>query len=349
MPVVGVDYPGTLATMRSWFPTDGDCLDYLDWLRWPEGFTCPHCADVTSWTMRGGVRRCGGCRRRVSVTSATIFDRTRIPLTAWFEAAWWMTVDKQGISAAALQRMLDLGSYQTAWMMLHRFRVAMGTTGVAKLSGTVEVDEVFLGGVKHGTGPGRGAAGKAILAVAVEVPAQKGFGRARIKVVPDAKGPTLGAFLDAVVEADSMVLTDAFSAYPAATQGRFRHKPLNVSGSGLYAHELLPAVHRVAALLKRWMLGTHQGSVAGEHVQAYCDEFVFRFNRRHSRQRGMLFYRLLQASVAAPVTTYSSLIANHTPKAVHPAGRTGPKKLPGSLAPSPVGRPWRASGIAKVV
>ena len=340
MPTAGVHYPATLAQMRAWFPSDEKCLDYLDWLRWTDGFTCPHCGDVCAWEMRGRVLRCGGCRRRVSRTVGTIFQDTRIPLTAWFEAAWWMTVDKQGISASALQRMLDLGSYQTAWTMLHRYRVAMGTTGTAQLTGTVEVDESFLGG--HREGPrGRGALGKVMVGIAVELLDPKGFGRARIKVLPNAKAPALERFLLDCVEPDSLIVTDGLSSYPRATGELYRHKGFPVSGSGFHAHELLPAVHRVASLLKRWLLGTHQGSITPGHVQAYLDEFVFRFNRRHAAERGLLFYQLLQASVGAPPTTYRSLVVDSKPKKVSPTGRTGPKTLPGTLTRPPEDRPWR--------
>ena len=341
MPVSGEHYPGTLADMRAWFPDDSACLDYLDWLRWPDGFCCPHCSDAVVWQMGNTRLRCGGCRSWVSRTAGTIFQDTRVPLTSWFEAAWLMTVDKQGISAASLQRLLSLGSYQTAWAMLHRYRVAMGTTGTDLLTGTVEVDESFLGGTKAGP-PGRGALGKVQVAIAVELLDPKGYGRCRIQVIPNAQKPALRSFLTAHVEPDSLIVSDGLSSYPGATEGLFRHKAFPVKGSGFQAHELLPAVHRVASLLKRWLLGTHQGSIKPAHVQSYLNEFTFRFNRRHSRQRGMLFYRLLQASVGAPPTTYRSLVVNSRPKQKNkPQGLAGPRNRPGTLALPTVDRPWR--------
>ncbi len=150
MPRTGLHYPGSYGELRSWFPDDAACLDYLDWLRWPDGFVCPHCAGAGGWKMAGALWRCYGCRRRVSGTARTVFQDTRTPLTVWLAAAWSLTTQKNGISALGLQRVLGLGSYQTAWAMLHRFRTAMVRPGRELLSGDVEVDETFFGGVKPG-------------------------------------------------------------------------------------------------------------------------------------------------------------------------------------------------------
>ena len=144
--------------------------------------------------MSGGMRRCAGCRRRVSRTAGTIFQDTRTPLTVWFAAAWYLTSQKNGISALGLKRVLGLGSYQTAWAMLHRFRTAMVRPGRDRLTGEVEVDETFLGGAKPGK-RGRGAEGKAAVAIAIEHRSPKGYGRVRIAVIPNAQAPTLRAFL----------------------------------------------------------------------------------------------------------------------------------------------------------
>lgn len=193
-PVVGCDYPGSLPQLRRWFTSDEDCADYLDWLRWPEGFCCPWCAGVGDWSTSPGLYRCSDCGRRTSVTAGTIFHGTRTPLTVWFEAAWLMMTSKQGMSAQGLSRVAGLGSYQTAWTMLHKFRTVMGTDGCRLLSGGVEVDEMFIGGVRRGVG-GRGAAGKILVAGAIEHGPGTGFGRARLQVIPDASAASLGAFL----------------------------------------------------------------------------------------------------------------------------------------------------------
>lgn len=243
-----------------------------------------------------------------------------------------------GVSATQLRREMELGSVQTAWAMLHRYRTVMVRPGRDRLRGDVEVDESFLGGPEPGV-PGRGALGKVLFAAAVEVNEGR-IGRARLGVIPDASTVSLAAFLDANVEPGSRVITDGWSAYPGATRDRYPHQGTSVAASGLHAHEVLPAVHLVFSLVKRWVMGTMQGSVSPEHVQAYFDEWVFRFNRRNSRSRGLLFHTLLGQAVDGQPVTYRSL---------RKAGRTRPAPPParGARQPPPsldVGRPelpWR--------
>ena len=283
-----------------------------------------------------------GCRKRVSRTAGTIFQDTRTPLTVWFAVAWYMSADPGGVSALTIQKLLGLGSYQTAWTMLHRFRTAMVRPGRDRLTGRVEVDETFIGGEHPGV-RGRGALGKTLVAVAVELHEPRGFGRARMSIIDDASSPALRTFLTATVEPGSTVVTDGLASYPAACRDLFAHEPHPVSGSGRHANELLPAVHRVASLAKRWMLGTHQGRVDAAHLQSYLEEFCFRFNRRHARARGLLFYRLLEYAADAPPLTYRQLVANPLPKAITPPGVHGPRSTPGSLDQPAQDRPWRAT------
>jgi len=291
---------------------------------------------------RAGVARCGGCKKRVSRTAGTVFQDTRTPLTVWFAAAWYMTADPGGVSALTMQRLLDLGSYQTAWTMLHRFRTAMVRPQRELLSGRVEVDETFFGGERAGV-RGRGALGKTLVVIAVELHEPRGYGRARMSIISNAEAESLREFLVTTVEPGSTVVTDGWASYPAACRGSFDHEPHPVAGSGHQAHELLPAVHRVASLCKRWLLGTHQGGVGAEHLQSYLDEFCFRFNRRHSKARGLLFYRLMQYAASASPLTYQQLVADPRPKLIKPTGLKGPRSRPGSLAQPPQGRPWRAA------
>ena len=250
--------------------------------------------------------------------------------------------DPGGVAALTLQKLLGLGSYQTAWAMLHRYRTAMVLPGRDVLHGRVEVDETFLGGERPGK-RGRGAAGKTLVVIAVELLQPKGYGRVRMQVIPDAKTPTLRHFLVNNIEPGSTVVSDGLSSYPGACEDWFTHEPYPVAGSGHHAHELLPAVHRVAALTKRWLLGTHQGSVTPDHVQAYLDEFCFRFNRRHSRARGLLFFRLMQAAAGAQPVTYRALVANPREKKIKPKGVTGPRNKPATLAQTPLDHPWRTA------
>lgn len=333
-------YPGNYAAMRAWFPDDAACRDYLDWLKWPTGFSCPSCGTTSSWELGRGERRCTGCRRKISRTAGTVFQDTRTPLTVWFAAAWQLTTQKNGISALGLKRVLGLGSYQTAWAMLHRYRSAMIRPERERLIGDIEVDESSFGGAKPGK-RGRGAAGKILVAIAVEHLSPKGFGRTRMQIITDTTSNTLREFLLENVEPGGVVISDGLGSYPGACGEDYSHKPFNVRASGLPSHVPLPGVHRVASLAKRWLLGTHQGAVEGDHLQAYLNEFCFRFNRRHSRARGMLFYRLMQLAVGAPPLTYQDLVVNPRPKRCRPTAPTGPRPQPSSLALPPADRPWR--------
>lgn len=337
----GRDYPRNYAELRAWFPDDEACLDYLDWLRWPDGFACPRCGVPGRWRLGDGRYWCEGCRRRVSVTAGTVFHRTRTPLTVWFAVAWQMTCAKNGVSAKTLQRLLGFGSYQTVWAMLHRFRTAMVRPGRDRLSGVVEVDETYIGGVKPGK-RGRGAAGKVLVAVAVELHEPKGFGRCRLRVIPDASAASLGSFLGDAIEPGSTVITNAWKPYPSALASGYLHRAVNVAASGTKANVVLPGVHRVASLVKRWLLGTHQGAVEADHLQGYLDEYAFRFNRRQAEFRGLLFRRLLEQAVVVGPVTYRSLVAHPAAKRNKPLPPGGhPARAP-SLAPGAATlRPWR--------
>ena len=195
MPVAGRDYPGSYPELLSWFPDEFACLDYLEWLRWPDGVRCPRCAGREGWRLGGGRWECAVCGHQASVTAGTIFHRTRTPLQLWFAAAWQMTSQKHGVSALGVQRALGLGSYQTAWAMLHRYRVAMVRPRRERLAGHVEVDEGYVGGVET-SAQGRKTETKAIVAIAVEIRHPKGFGRIRLKHVPDVTADSLVPFID---------------------------------------------------------------------------------------------------------------------------------------------------------
>lgn len=228
--VAGEDYPGSYAELRAWFDEDWKCLDYLDWLRWPQGFVCPRCAHIGGWRGSDGRWRCAGCDRRVSATAGTIFDNTRTPLTIWFSVAWQMVSSKIGVSAIHVQREMGLGSYQTAWAMVHRYRSVMVRPGRDRLTGDVVVDESYLGGPQSGVAS-RGALGKVLIAGAVQRGPKRGFGCARLGVIPDAGAASLRAFLAANVEPGARVITDGWTSYPAATRELYEHQATTVSAS----------------------------------------------------------------------------------------------------------------------
>jgi transposase-like protein len=287
------DYPRTLAEFERRFATEAACRAYLAQLRWPEGVICPRCQGRTGWTATRARWVCAACGYQASVLAGTIFQDTHSPLALWFRAIWWVTSQKTGASALGLQRVLGLGSYETAWTWLHKLRRAMVRPGRDRLAGRVEVDETYLGGARPGK-RGRGAAGKALIVVAAQEAGQ-GIGRIRMRRVPDASGARLQPFILEAIARGSVVHTDGWEGYTGLDRNGYVHE-VTVRKAG--ATELLPRVHRVVALLKRWLLGTHQGAVSHAHLDYYLDEFTFRFNRRTSRSRGKLFYRLVQQAAA---------------------------------------------------
>jgi len=292
------DYPATLLEFEQRFATEQACRDYLAQLRWPDGFRCPGCESPHAWLNTRGLWECAQCHRQTSVTSGTIFQDTRLPMRLWFRAMWYLTNQKYGANALGLQRVLGLGSYHTAWTWLHKLRCAMVRPQRDRLHGLVEVDETYIGGEESGK-RGRGAAGKTLVFVAAEDPG-RAIGRIRLLKIPNASGDSLRTALQATVEPASTIRTDGWAGYQGLASVGYGHTVVRPSAE--VGENLLPLVNRVVSLLKRWLLGTYQGAVADSHLNYYLDEFTFRFNRRTSRSRGKLFYRLVQQAVSiAPV------------------------------------------------
>lgn len=312
-PEADKDYPRNWNEFLDWFGTEEACLSYLQHLRWSTGFICPSCGAVGEPYRSSRLRlMCRSCAHQSTVTAGTIFDKTRTPLRVWLAAAWYLTNQKQGVSALGLQRVLGLGSYQTAWTMLHRLRRAMVRPDRERLKGEVEVDETYLAiGDRDApiSAAGRKSrTSKVLVVIAVEMLQPKGFGRIRLSRIDNDSEACVVPFVQASVEPGATVRTDGSGAYLALSKLGFEHQRTIMLGSKVAAHVSMPGVHRVASLVKRWILGTHHGSVQPEHLDAYLDEFVFRFNRRSSSSRGMLFYRLLQQAVATGPVTYEAVI-----------------------------------------
>jgi transposase-like protein len=287
------EYPQTVVEFRERFSTEEACRDYVVALRWPDGFVCPQCEQRKAWEMGRGLYWCQNCGYQASVTAGTLFNDTHKPLRLWFEAIWYITNQKSGVSALGLQRVLGLGSYHTAWNWLHKLRRAMVRPGRDRLSGVIEVDEIFIGGERHGK-RGRGAAGKALVVIAVQE-SERSLGRIRMQRVTDASGESLEPAVWQMAEPGSVVRTDGWRGYNGLTELGYKHAVVRKNPD--LGENLLPLVNRVASLLKRWLLGTHQGAVQHSHLEYYLDEFTFRFNRRTSKSRGLLFYRLISQAI----------------------------------------------------
>ncbi len=258
---------------------------------------------------------CRSCGHQTTVTAGTIFDKTRTPLRVWLAGAWYLTNQKQGVSALGLQRVLGLGSYQTAWTMLHRFRRAMVRPERERLKGCVEVDETYLA-ITDREAPisavnRKNNTSKVLVVLAVEMLQPKGFGRIRLQRIRNDAEECIVPFVQASIEPGAQVRTDGSAAYRSLSKLGYDHQSNVMLGAEVPAHVSMAGVHRVASLVKRWILGTHHGSVQPEHLDAYLDEFVFRFNRRTSGSRGMLFYRLLQQAVVTAPVTYADVIQSN--------------------------------------
>jgi len=307
-------FPRTMSEFVERFHSEEACREYLMHVRWPEGYRCPSCGHGRYWAAPGHLLECPSCGRQTSLTAGTVLHGTRKPLRMWFRAIWWVSTQKTGGSAKGLQRLLGLGSYQTAWAWLQKLRRAMVRAGREPLEGPVEVDDSFLGGKEEGVS-GRQTVKKAKIVVAVEVAGggRKQIGRVRLQVVEDFSSASLIAFVVDNVAAGSMVITDDWTSYGPLYRHGFRHEVRQAASSKKRKAESLPNVHVVISLLKRWLLGTHQGAVRPKHLQRYLDEFAFRHNRRKSRHVGKIFYRLLQGVTSTQETPYWQLVNRRSP------------------------------------
>lgn len=293
--MAGREYPRTWPEFQRFFADEEACLAYLERLRWPAGFRCPACGGAEGWRTKRGLWLCRVCGRQTSLTAQTIFAGTRTPLQTWLAAIWQLVSAKQGMSALQLQRIMGLGSYETAWAHLHKLRRAMVRPDRDRLSGTVEVDEVMVGGVDVGT-DGHGG-DKVPVMVAVERSANQRLGRMRAQVTAKPGTTELVTFAAGVVEPGSTIHTDGARVLRRLADMGYTHD--YTSGyNAANKSAVLPGVHLTASLVKRWLAGTLHGRVSAEHLPYYLDEYTFRFNRRTACKRGLLFYRLLQQAVA---------------------------------------------------
>ena len=307
------DLPRDLPTFLKRFGSDARCRAYLVRARWPAGFCCERCGHDQAYSHRKRlIEECRACSKQHSILAGTIFEQTKSGLARWFLAIYLVTASKGGISAMELQRQMGFGSYQTAWSWLHKIRRAMVRPERAPLAARVEADETYVGGPRPGA-PGRGAAGKSVVAGAVESGRGRAkgrrLGRLRLAVVDDVSARSLQGFLGQNVARPATVATDGWAGYRGLQAAGYRHEPLNLSASWGDAALRLPAIHLVFGLAKRWLLGTHHGAVSKKHLPAYLDEFTFRFNRRTAKSISHRFDRLIEHAVQIQPTTYRALVA----------------------------------------
>ncbi len=301
------ELPRSLPEFEASFPDDAACARWLLAKRRPDGFRCPACGHDEAWEL-GRERptlQCAACERQVSVTAGTVLHGSHLGLRTWFLAAWLMATHTNGISARQLGRQLGLGSYKSAWLLVRKLRRAMVDPAREPLAGLVEVDETSIPFRTRdepvAARPGRSHEGRLLIAGAVEIKG-RGPGRARLAVIGDYSGESLGGFVAAAIAGGSTVVSDGWSGY--ATLKDVRHDP-EVVGP-MAAHVVPPWAHRVFANAERWALGVYHG-LRRRHLQAYLDEFVFRFNRRHAPAAA--FERLLGLAVGLQPTSYQMLIS----------------------------------------
>jgi transposase-like protein len=307
-----VAYPADQLEFEDWFSTEEKCRDFIWNLRFSGGFVCRSCGHNEYWKQSRGRMTCKACRDESSLLVGTVFEGSRLSLMLWFRAGWWVIGQKNGVSAVGLQAAMGIGSYETAWLLLHKLRQAMIRPHRERLKGSLEVDEAIIGGRRSGA-LGRDPTGNPLVVIAVEEEGKR-MGRIRMKLIPDATAKSLEAFVQENVEKGSQITTDLWRSYSRLADLGYEHR--KVAAYKIKDEEILPRVHLVTALLKRWLLGTHQGRVERKHLQAYLDEFVFRFNRRTSSSRGLLFLRLMEGAISQPTISYPALIKRAPP--LHP-------------------------------
>lgn len=301
-----LEYPKNLREFDEMFATEDACLIFLEAVRWSKGFSCQSCQHIKFWQLGPGLRRCQSCRTKNYVRANSIFASSRLSLKIWFHAIWWFTAQKTGVNALNFQKNIGLGSYRSAWLLLHKIRNAMVHADRSLLQGEVEIDEAFIGGVRSGK-RGRGAEGKELVIIAAECSGAKRVGRARIQRISNASAKSIESFILANVAKGATVHTDGWPSYNGLEQLGYIHLP-KVSTS-VNPDELLPRVNIVTSLLKRWLLGTLHGRLDPKHMDQYFEEFLFRFNRRTSKVRGLLFQRVLENSIRVKPAPYKKIIS----------------------------------------
>jgi len=314
-------FPHSLPEFQCLFPDEAACAAYLERARWRDGFVCEHCGSLGEpyrFTNRPGVLRCRHCNRDTSLTAGTVMERTHTPLSVWFWAAYLVASQTPGMSAVQFQRQLGLSRYETAFQILHKLRAGMVRPDQDRIGGKpdeiVEADETWIGGRTRGKG--RGVHDMVLVACAVEVRQRKRTGslnkrktgryagRVRLSVVPDRSAKSLVGFIERTVAPGTTIITDDWSGYATLGKRGYFHTAVAERGDMEVAETFLPIIHLVFSNLKTWLRGIHHG-VSPQHLQAYLDEFTFRFNRRFYPFNAFRSLLGISGDVTAP--TYAEL------------------------------------------
>ena len=313
-------YPKNIIEFMDRFPTDIECRKYLLSIRWEDGFFCPTYGHNEYWTNEeSSYCICCKCRYRISLLAGTIMQDSKLPVRIWLTAMWLFVTQKDGISAKSLQENLGLRSYKSAWSLLHKLRIAMVRSDREKLSGIIEVDEEYIGGTLEGGKRGRGSENKQLVAVAVQLDKISGdnpdrpllrdyrLSKIRAKHIPSASKVELHAFIKENITQGSTLIRDDWSGYYGIDDEGY-HSKITKTSKSTSEEDKLPHIHLAISLIKRWILGTYQGSIDEYNLQTYLEEFTFRFNRKTSHNRGWLFYKMLQGAMATEPHIYESLL-----------------------------------------
>ena len=287
-------YPKNQMEFENSFNTDDQCLAYLHLLKYENGFKCSSCPGTEYWQNKRKVLVCKQCAQETTIIAGTIFHGSRVKLHLLFRMLWFILVQKNGVSALSVQHILGFTKYKTVWVWLHKFRRIMIMPNREKLSGIIEIDETFVGGARKGK-RGRGADGKAIVIIAIELVGSF-TGRVRVEIIENANRKCINDFIKNNIESGSTIITDGWKGYVDVTKMKYKHK-IETKTIAANDENLTPNVHRIASLLKRWLLGTHQNFTSSDYLEYYLDEYTFRYNRRKAKSRGLLFYILLKQAV----------------------------------------------------
>lgn len=295
------DFPKTATEFETRFATEEDCRAYWIEARWGDTPACARCSSTRLWSERDGfLFECADCGHQTSLTSGTLLEKTRKPFKTWFRAVFEISARRNGISAKDLQRIMGFGSYKTAWSWLHKLRTAMVRSDSEPLGPFVQMDEALVGG--------KGGPHKQLVLVAAEA-----NGRVRLAHAENNDAGTLQQCAGDEIGPQAHVTTDGHAGYSETSLDKRHHSPKVQTKTERRENDALQGCHWTVSLLKRWLLGTHAGAVKPKHLQAYLDEFAFRYNRRKTNGVARIAARVIEQLVMREPMTMREIIDTTRP------------------------------------